>query len=61
MPRFSRMAALVAAAAVCSFGPVALADDLAGAVRLGGQPVSGARVTLWRTAGTAAPSSLAEA
>jgi streptogramin lyase len=37
-----------------------LADDLAGAVRLGGQPVSGAKVTLWRTAGKAAPSSLVE-
>jgi hypothetical protein len=44
-----------------SFSQAGFAGDLAGAVRLGGQPVSGAKVTLWRTAGNAAPSSLAEA
>src|SRR5262245_33588095 len=61
MLRFSGTMASVAAAAALSFSQAALADDLAGVVRLSGQPLSGAKVTLWRTAGTAAPSSLAEA
>src|SRR5262245_55965004 len=46
--------------AVCSCPQAGLAGDLVGEVRLAGQPVSGAKVTLWRTAGKAAPSSLVE-
>jgi ethanolamine utilization protein EutQ (cupin superfamily) len=42
------------------FPCVGFADNLTGAVRIGGQPVAGAKVTLWRTAGKAAPSALAE-
>lgn len=61
MIRVRWVAASVAALAVCSLSQASFADDLAGAVRLGGQAVSGAKVILWRTAGNAAPSSLAEA
>ena len=59
--RTSLMTASMVALAVSWFPQAGFAGDLAGAVKLGGQPVSGARVTLWRTAGSAAPSSLAEA
>src|SRR5262245_6922240 len=61
MLRFTRTVPLLAFAAASSFGQVGVADDLYGAVRLGGQPVAGAAVTLWRTEGTATPTSLAEA
>jgi hypothetical protein len=61
MLRFSQTTASVAAAAALSFCQVALADDLAGVVRPSGQPLSEAKVTLLRTAGMAAPSSIAEA
>ena len=53
MLRLSGTKASVATAAALSFSQVALAGDLAGVVRLSGQPLSGAKLTLWRTAGTA--------
>ena len=53
--------AVLATLVALSFSSTGLCKyDLSGAVRLGGQPVSGAKVTLWRTAGKAAPSALAE-
>jgi hypothetical protein len=54
------LASWVTAVAI-AFASAAFAHDLSGTVSLGGQPVSGARVTLWRTAETAPPSALAEA
>jgi hypothetical protein len=60
MTRMGWVAASAAALAVCSFSQAGFADDLVGAVRLAGQPVAGAKVTLWRTADKAAPSSLVE-
>ena len=59
MTRMSWVAASAAALAVCSFSQAGFAGDLDGAVRLGGQPVSRAKVTLWRTAGKESPASLA--
>ena len=56
----SNRIASIAAAAVF-FGQAGFADDIVGTVRVGGQPVAGAAVTLWHTAGRNPPSSLAEA
>ena len=61
MTRMSCIAASVAVLALCSFSQLGFAGDLAGTVRLSGQPVSGAKVTLWRIAGKKAPALLAEA
>jgi hypothetical protein len=60
MTRMSLTSAVLVALVSLSFPSRGFADELAGAVLLGGQPVSGAKVTLWRTAGKAAPSVLAE-
>ncbi|MDF1586804.1 hypothetical protein [Marinimicrococcus flavescens] len=43
-----------------AMAPMADAAGIEGRVTLGGRPVDGAAVTLWATAGTASPSSLAE-
>jgi hypothetical protein len=56
----SNRIALIAAAAVF-FGQAGLADNLAGTVSIGSQPVAGVAVTLWHTNGGNPPSSVAEA
>ena len=60
MTRTGLTSAVLFTLVALSFPSCGFADELAGAVRLGGQAVSGAKVTLWRTAGKAAPSVLAE-
>jgi hypothetical protein len=47
--------------AFVSLGQIAVAHEIKGKVMIGGQPVSGAAVTLWRTAGKDSPESLATA
>lgn len=46
--------------AILSVSQSAVARHLEGTVTVGGQPVSGATVTLWKTAGKALPASLSE-
>ena len=47
--------------AILSVSQSAVAKRLDGTVTVGGQPVAGANVTLWQTAGKEAPKSVAEA
>jgi hypothetical protein len=60
MARTGWMSAVVTTLIALTFPCAGFAAELTGTVQLGGQPVSGAKVTLWRTAGKAAPSLLAE-
>ena len=46
--------------AIMSLSQTAVAKRLDGTVTVGGQPVAGASVTLWRTAGKEAPKSVAQ-